>query len=102
MLTVEAAATLPGGFEIEPELGGNHHLLAERRERFAHQFLVDERTIDFSRIEQGDAAFDRRPDQRDHRLLVGSRTVAIAHAHAAEAESRNFQITFSKFACFHF
>ena len=34
-------------------------------------------------------------------LLVCGRTVAKAHSHAAESESRDFQIAFSKFALLH-
>ncbi len=56
--------------EVEPEFGGDHHLLAEGGEGFAHQFFVRERTIDFGGVEEGDAAFNGRPNQRDHLLLV--------------------------------
>ena len=89
------------GIEFEPELGGDHHLLAEGSEGFAHEFFVRERAVDFGGIEECDAAFDGRPDQRDHLLLVCSRTVAEAHSHAAEPESRNFQVAFSQFALLH-
>ena len=30
---VQAATLLPVGFDLEPELGGDHHLVAEGRER---------------------------------------------------------------------
>ncbi len=37
--------------KIEAEFGGDHHLVPERGERLAHQFLVDERTVDLGGIE---------------------------------------------------
>src|SRR3989449_5116038 len=55
-------------------------------------------------IEEGDAAFNGRADERDHRLLVRWETVALAHPHAAEPERRNFQAPPppSQFALLHF
>ena len=87
--------------EFEPELGGDHHLLAERSEGFAHEFFVRVRAVDLGGVEERDAAFDGRPEQRDHLLLVLGRTVAEAHAHAAQAEGRDFQVAFSEFALLH-
>ena len=89
------------GVELEPELGGDHHLAAERRERLAHQLLVGEGAVDFRRVEEGDAALDGRADQRDHLCLVGGRAVAEAHAHAAEPEGGDFQAAVSEFALLH-
>ena len=43
--------------KVEPELGGDHHLLAERSEGFANKFFVSERAVNFSGVEEGDAAF---------------------------------------------
>ncbi len=65
------------------ELGGDHHLSLERLQRFADQFLVRERTVDFRRIEEGHAAFDSLVQEIDHLLFVGWR-VAKAHSHAAQ------------------
>ena len=70
--------------DLEAELGGDHHLVAERSESFAHEFFVRERTVHFGGIEEGDAAFDGRTNQRDPFLLVDRGTVAKAHSHAAE------------------
>ena len=71
------AALLPpvGPADVEPELGGDHHLVAEGSERLAHQFLVRERAVDLGGVEECDAAFDGRPEQRDHLLLVLRRAV---------------------------
>src|SRR5206468_12213111 len=45
--------------EFEPKLGGDHHLLAEWSERFAHEFFVRERAVRFGSVEECDAAFRR-------------------------------------------
>ena len=66
------------------ELGCDHHLIAEWSEGFAHEFFVGEWTVDFGGIEKCDAAFDRRPNQRDPLLLVDRWTVAKAQPHAAQ------------------
>ena len=87
--------------EVEPELGGDHHLLAERGERFAHELLVRERAVDLGGVEERDAALDGRAEQGDHLLLVRRRAVAKAHAHAAEADGRDFQVALSEFALLH-
>src|SRR5215470_687180 len=46
------------GLKFESELGGDHHLLTEGGEGFAHEFFVRERAVNFSCIEECDAAFD--------------------------------------------
>src|SRR5439155_1568620 len=92
---------LPAGITSDPELRGDHHLSAHRRQRFANELFVGVRTVDFGRIEECDAAFNGRADERDHRLLVGRDTVALAHPHAAEPEGRDFQTTRSQFAFLH-
>ena len=56
---------LPSRIEVEAELGGDHDLVAERRERLADQLLVLERAIDLGGVEEGHAALDRGADQRD-------------------------------------
>ena len=60
---------LPVGTEIVAELGGDHDLVPDGGQRFAHQFLVRERTVDLGGVEEGDAALDGRTDQRDHSCL---------------------------------
>ena len=87
------APLLPVRVDVEAELGGDHHLVAERGERLADELLVRERAVDLGRVEEGDAALDGRPDEGDHLLLVGSRAVAVAHAHAAEPDGRDFQVS---------
>ena len=65
------------GSDVEAELGGDHHLLTEGGEGFAHQLLVRERAVDLGGVEERDAALDGRPDQGDHLLLVRRRAVAM-------------------------
>jgi hypothetical protein len=65
---VQARQTLhPAGvelrIEVEPELGGDDHLLAKGGEGFAYELFVRERTLDFGGVEECDAAFDGRPKQ---------------------------------------
>src|SRR5271157_1058886 len=73
----------------------------ERRKRLAHEFFVRERAVDFGRVEERDAAVHCGMEKIGHLLLIFGRTVGKAHAHAAEPESRNFQIAFAKFALLH-
>jgi hypothetical protein len=76
-------------------------LVTYRFQRLAHDLLVGEGSIDLGGVEEGDAPIRRLAYQRDA-LFLGQR-VAIAEVqpHAAEADGRDFQITFSKFAPLH-
>src|SRR5439155_10196500 len=94
-------AALLAGFELEPELRRNDRAIAERRERFADELLVRERAVRFSRVEERDAAIEGRSNEGDHLLRVVRRTVAEAHAYAAEAQRRNLQAALSKSARLH-
>ena len=89
------------GIDFPSELRGDHHLAPKRSKGFAYKLFVCVRTIDLGRVEERDAAFDGRADQRDHFLLVFGRAVGKAHSHAAEADGRDFQIAFSQFALLH-
>ena len=60
-------------------------MVADRRERFADQFLVDVRSINLSRIEEGDALLVGGPDDIDALSFVRSRSIVGADAHAAKA-----------------
>ena len=81
--------------EVEPEFGGDHHLLTERREGFADEFFVRERAVHFGGVKECDAALDGRSDQRDTLLLFDCRAVAKAQTHAAEPDGRDFQVAVS-------
>ena len=100
---VQARRTGPivAAAQIEPELRGDDHLLAERSERFADEFLVGERAVNLGGVEERDAAFHGGPKQCGHLLFVLGRTVGKTHSHAAQPDGRDFQITVSKFALLH-
>src|SRR6266550_9557871 len=95
------ADLLTFGTKFEPEFGSYHHLPAEGGESFAHKFFVRVRSVNFSGIEERDTAFDGRAKKRDHLLLVCRTTVAKAHSHTAQPDSRHFQIAVAKFALLH-
>ena len=96
------ATILPGrGIDVEAELGGDHDLLTHRAQRLADQFLIDERTIDFRRVEKGHATIDRGAEQR-HALVLRKRVrIAEADPHAAEADGRDMKAAAAEFACLH-
>ena len=78
--------------EREPELGGDHHLVTDRRQCLPDELFVDERSVDLGGVEERDAPLDRGADQGDGVLAIGERAVALAHAHAAEAERRDLEV----------
>jgi hypothetical protein len=88
--------------DVEAELRRDHHPVAERRESFAHDLFVDIGAIQLRRVEESDAAFDSGADQGNTLILRQCVTAAGADSHAAEANSRYFQASLSKFALFHF
>ena len=88
--------------EVEPEFGGDDYVPAKGRQRFAQEFFVGEGAVHFGGIKEGDAPFHGRPQERDHLLLVGWRTIGKAHRHAAEPKSRDFEVAVSQFALLHF
>ncbi len=68
--TVQPSLFAGVGINFEPELGGDHHLLTERSERFTHEFFIFERTVHFGGIEEGDAEFHGRSNQGDPFVFV--------------------------------
>jgi hypothetical protein len=86
--------------QVEAELRRDHNLVPDRLQRLAHQLFVDERPIHFRRIEQGHASLHREADESDHVLLVCSRSVVGAHAHAAEPQCGHLE-PLAQFAGFH-
>jgi hypothetical protein len=92
-LAVEAA--LLTGVAVETELRRNYDFVTERGEGLADKFLVDKGAVDFSGVEERDALFDGRADDGDHLLFIPGGAIAKAHAHAAQAEGGDFQLTFS-------
>ncbi len=88
--------------QFETKFGGDHHLVTKGSQGLAHELFICERTVHFRGIEKGNAAFDGRAEQCDHRLPVSRWTIRSAHSHAAQPDRRDFQITISKFAFLHF
>ena len=56
---------------VDAELGGDDDLLAEGRERLAHEILVGVRPVDLRGVEEGDAALEGGANQGDRLLPVG-------------------------------
>ena len=56
--------------EVESEFRGDDHLLAKRSEPFADKFFICKWTVNFSGIEEGDAAFDGGVKKRNHLLFI--------------------------------
>src|SRR5208283_2946352 len=55
-----AVGTSGGVAALEAKLGGDHHLVAERRKRFADNLFIDEGAVSLGGVEKGDAAFNGR------------------------------------------
>ena len=86
--------------DLEAELGGDGHLVADRREGLADQFLVDIGTVDFRRVEERDAPLVGIANQTDALGPINARpVVAAAERHVAEANLRHLQA--SQFPRFH-
>jgi hypothetical protein len=58
--------------------------------------------VDLGGVEEGDAALNGGTNQTDQVLRVWRWPVALAHAHAAEPEGRDFQVADSKLSLLHF
>ncbi len=101
--TIQAgrSRTIVAATQIESELRGDHHFAVERRNGLAHEFFVDEWTIDLGGVEERDASVHCRMQKVGHLPLIFGRAVGKAHSHAAEPDGRNFQIAFSQFALLH-
>ena len=87
--------------DLDAELGGDDHSLADRSQRFTDELFVRERPVDLRGVEERDATVDGGPQQRDHLGLVRGRSVAMAHAHAAETDGRDFEAAATQLALLH-
>ncbi|MNT23832.1 hypothetical protein D3C72_1592710 [compost metagenome] len=70
----------------EAKLGGDDHLIAHRCQGFAHHLFVQVRAVHLGGIEERDASVNRRSDQRNGLLCVSRGAVAMAQAHATQAQ----------------
>ena len=92
---------LLAALELEAKLGRNHHLIANRAERFPDELFIRERPVGFGGIEERDATVNRRADGRDGFFPARGRPVTEAEAHAAEADGRNLEPALPQCALLH-
>ena len=97
---VHAPRARVGGIANDSEFRGQHDLVALALNRAAHKFLVLERPVNIGRVKKRDAEFERPMNGRDRFVVIAS-GIELRHAHAAQAESRNFETGMSKIAGFH-
>ena len=76
----------PPVHDVPAELRGHLHLVADRRDRLTHEFLVDVGAIDLGGVDERDALVHGVPDHVDHVVAV-SRVGAVAHGHPHRAEA---------------
>src|SRR5688500_13706390 len=89
--TVEPWANLTLRRDVEPELGGDDNLIADRSERVADHLLAEERPVDFGGIKKSDASVMGGPDH-PNRLLPAERLIVHpCYFYAAEAKGRDLQ-----------
>jgi hypothetical protein len=72
--------------DVEPEFGGHQNVVADRRQRFADELLVDVGAVSLGGVEQGDAAFGGVPDHGQRFRPFRGCAEAEAQSHAAEAD----------------
>lgn len=73
------------------ELGGDHDLVANGRQGFAEQFLVGERAIGLSAVEEGDAKIKGPVDRAMASSLPSAGPLAKLNPHAAQSDGRDFE-----------
>jgi hypothetical protein len=87
--------------DFEAELGREDDLVPDRRQGFADQLFVRERTVDFGGVEEGDSCVHGRPEDRDPLRPTRAAAVAGIEAHAAKAQSRDLQTALAECALLH-
>ena len=87
--------------DVEAELRGDHHAVADRRECFADELLIGERAVHFGRIEERDPSVDGGPDDGDAVWTRQGTAVTLADPHAPETERRHFEAVPAQRACLH-
>src|SRR5580658_9422763 len=76
---VQARLLAGSRIEFEAELGGDDHAIAKGSEALTDEFFVGERAIDFSGVEESDAAVHGVGQKRDHLLLVFGWAIGKTH-----------------------
>ena len=78
--------------DVPAELGGDDHLVPERRDTFAQDPLDLVRPVGLGGVEEGDTMVEGRPDDVEHLGPAGDRRlVGAAHVLDAEADARDLQ-----------
>ena len=90
-----------GAVELEAELGGDPHLVADRRQAAADQLLVDIGSVDLGGVEECHAPVDGVAQQGDGVGFGKGRAIGPAQPHAAEAKGGDFEALGSEFAGLH-
>ena len=85
---------------LEAKLGGDHDLIAHRGQRVANHLLV-QRAIGLGGVEEGDAALECGFDHLDASGAFKPWTIAVAQAHAAEPQGRDFKAGTAEHAFVH-
>src|SRR5947209_9977831 len=68
------------------------YLVTHGSESLAHELFIHERTVNFSGVEESDAAFDRCPNERNHLLPCPCHcAVTRTQPHAAKPHGRDFK-----------
>src|ERR1700723_3424624 len=96
--TIGSAGRLPR--KVHTKFRRDNGVVPAPLERPPEEFLVDIRAIGLRSVKEGDTEINCAVDRRDRLRLIRF-AVILAHSHAAEAESRNFQAAISKFALLH-
>ena len=86
---------------VETELRGDRHGVADRHQRLADKAFVREGPIGFGGVEMRDPQVMRGADQRDGLCLGQSIAVGRSQPHAAKADGRNGQSALPKRSLFH-
>lgn len=69
---------------LKPKLGGEHDLIAKRRDGLADQLFVREGPVGLRGVEEGDSLLERASDERERALLLDGGPVREAEAHAPQ------------------
>ncbi|KAG0770713.1 hypothetical protein G6F57_014703 [Rhizopus arrhizus] len=86
---------------LEAELGGDHQPVAVRRQRLAEQIFIGVRAVHLGGVEEGHATFNGGVQQGDALAALDRLAIAMAQAHAAQAQGGNLQAAAAEFTCLH-
>src|SRR5882757_1977725 len=90
-LAVEPASFARRRINVKAELGGDHDLVADGRQRFPEQGFVGPGTVDLGRIEQGDAEVVGAANDADALGLFRRLAVGRSEAQCPKAEFGHLQ-----------